>query len=189
MFVGCILLSGFAARVAARPLEDATAAIERREYATALQLLRPLAEQGNADAQVILAMMFITGRGLPQDHAEAVKWLRKGANHRNAVAQCLLRHATDQGLLQDDVAVVAGPQKAADEGNDVAQCLLGVRYGAGDHVQQDYAEAAKWFRKAADQGNADAQAMLGALHAPKSAQLASRAPACAAGSPRRFGEP
>ena len=118
MFVGFILLLSFAARVAARPLEDATIAIERREYATAIQILRPLAEQGNADAQVVLAMMFITGRGVPQDHAEGVKWLQKGANHRNAVAQCLLGHATDQGLLQDDVAVVAGAEKAADEGND-----------------------------------------------------------------------
>ena len=61
MFVGFILLSGFAARVAARPLEDATGAIERGEYTTAFQILRPLAEQGDADAQVALAMMFIAG--------------------------------------------------------------------------------------------------------------------------------
>jgi TPR repeat protein len=59
---------------------------------------------------------------------------------------------------------VAGPQKAADEGNDVAQCLLGVRYGAGDHAPQDYAEAAKWFRRAADRGNACAQSRLALLY-------------------------
>jgi hypothetical protein len=41
IFINFILLSSFATRVAAGPLEDATAAMERRDYATALRLLRP----------------------------------------------------------------------------------------------------------------------------------------------------
>ena len=35
----------------AGPLEDAGAAYDKGDYATALRLLRPLAEQGNAQAQ------------------------------------------------------------------------------------------------------------------------------------------
>jgi hypothetical protein len=46
IFINCILLSSFATRVAAGPLEDATAATERRDYATTLRLLRPLSDQG-----------------------------------------------------------------------------------------------------------------------------------------------
>ena len=49
--VSLILLSSFAAGVVAGPLEDAAAAMKRRDYGTALQLLRPLADQGDAEAQ------------------------------------------------------------------------------------------------------------------------------------------
>ena len=35
---------------------------------------------------------------------------------------------------------------------------------SGDGAQQDYIEAASWFRQAAEQGNADAQFNLGALY-------------------------
>jgi len=48
------LVSSFAAPVAAGPLDDATAAMERRDYATALRLLRPFADQGTAVAQARL---------------------------------------------------------------------------------------------------------------------------------------
>src|SRR4051812_7766262 len=44
---------------------DAAAAYERQEYATALRLWRPLAEQGNADAQFDLGGMYETGQGVP----------------------------------------------------------------------------------------------------------------------------
>jgi hypothetical protein len=50
--VAAMVLS-FANPVVAGPLEDANAAIKRRDYATAERLIRPLAEQGNANASTI----------------------------------------------------------------------------------------------------------------------------------------
>ena len=38
---------------------------------------------------------------------------------------------------------------------------MGVAYDYGRGVQQDYSEAAKWFKKAAEQGDATAQFNLG----------------------------
>jgi hypothetical protein len=64
----------------AGPLDDAQAAYNRGDYATALQLIRPLADQGDARAQSILGLMYESGRGVPQDYAEAVKWYRKAAD-------------------------------------------------------------------------------------------------------------
>ena len=55
--------------------EDATAAHGRGDYATAMRLLRPLADQGNADAQFNLGVIY----EVAQDYAEAVKWFRKAA--------------------------------------------------------------------------------------------------------------
>jgi TPR repeat protein len=90
IFFSFILVSSFAARVVAGPLEDADAAWERRDFAAALQLLHPLADQGNAEAQMKLGFMYVTGEGIPQDYAEAVKWFHLAADQGQANAQCFL---------------------------------------------------------------------------------------------------
>ena len=51
--------------------------------------------------------------------------------------------------------------KAAEKGNVTAQYNLGKCYYNGEGVNQDYAEAARWYRKAAEQGAAAAQCDLG----------------------------
>jgi hypothetical protein len=49
------------AAVVAGPLEDAEAAYDRGDYATALPLFRSLADQSNATAQAILGRMYAHG--------------------------------------------------------------------------------------------------------------------------------
>ena len=49
--------------------------------------IRRLAEQGDADSQYSLARMYITGEGVREDDAEAVKWLRLAAEQGHADAQ------------------------------------------------------------------------------------------------------
>jgi uncharacterized protein len=53
---------------------------------------------------------------------------------------------------------------AAEQGYAEAQYNLGVMYGNGNGVVQDYAEAVKWYRLAAEQGNAKAQNNLGVMY-------------------------
>jgi uncharacterized protein len=74
-----ILVSSFASSVAAGPLEDAAAAVKRRDYATALRLIRPLAEQGDASAQYNLGVFYDNGLGVPQDYVRALMWLNLSA--------------------------------------------------------------------------------------------------------------
>jgi TPR repeat protein len=64
----------------AGPLEDADAAIKRRDYATAVRLIRPLAEQGNANAQYKLGVFYDNGLGVPQDKVSAYMWLNFSAS-------------------------------------------------------------------------------------------------------------
>lgn len=71
----------------AGPLEDAQAAFERGDYATALKLMKPLAAQGNAVAQTRLGIMYENGQGVPQDYDKAVKWYRLAATQGYATAQ------------------------------------------------------------------------------------------------------
>jgi TPR repeat protein len=53
---------------------------------------------------------------------------------------------------------------AAKEGYVRAQVRLGLMYYNGDGVEQDYAEAVRWFRAAAEQGRASAQFSLGLMY-------------------------
>jgi TPR repeat protein len=46
------------------------------------------------------------------------------------------------------------------KGDSAAQYALGMRYGTGDGVKQDYSEAMSWFRQSAEQGDVRAQAKL-----------------------------
>ena len=71
----------------AGPLEDAWAAYQSGDYATALRLWRPRAAQGVALAQNNLGLMYYNGQGLPQDYDEAAKWYRLAAEQGNATAQ------------------------------------------------------------------------------------------------------
>ena len=58
----------------AQDFDKGTAAYDEKDYATALQEWRPLAEQGWASAQFNLGVMYRNGQGVPQDYEEAVKW-------------------------------------------------------------------------------------------------------------------
>ena len=70
----------FATPGGAGPLEDADAAIKRRDYTTAVQLIRPLAEQGDANAQYKLGVFYDNGLGVPQDKIRAYMWLNLSAS-------------------------------------------------------------------------------------------------------------
>ena len=53
---------------------------------------------------------------------------------------------------------------AAEKGDAVAQLNIGLMYYKGQGVEQDYAEAVKWYRKSADQGDVTAQWYLGLMY-------------------------
>jgi hypothetical protein len=74
-----ILALSVIAPAAAGPLDDADAAIKRRDYATAARLIRPLAEQGDASAQYNLGVFYDNGLGVPQDKVRAYMWLNLSA--------------------------------------------------------------------------------------------------------------
>ena len=92
------LLIASAQSAASSPLEDARAAYQRGDYATAMTLLRPLADQGVAMAQFNVGLIYNLGQGVQQNYAEALKWFKRSAEQGNANAQYGL--ATMYGLGQ-----------------------------------------------------------------------------------------
>ncbi len=63
---------------------DGLAAYDRGDYATALRLWRPYAARGDMEAQYNLGGLYDQGLGMPQDHAEALKWYRLAAGQGDA---------------------------------------------------------------------------------------------------------
>ena len=80
-------------------------AYQRGDYATALKEWRPLAEQGNAAAQVGLGVMYDNGQGVTQDFVEAAKWYRLAAEQGDSTAQNDLgvMYVEGRGVTQDFV--------------------------------------------------------------------------------------
>jgi TPR repeat protein len=77
--------------------------------------------------------------------------------------------AEDSRVVDARAAVEAGDYEralallrpAAEEGDPQAQVGLGTLYASGKGVEQDDAEAVRWFRRAAEKGHALAQYNLG----------------------------
>jgi TPR repeat protein len=153
-----LLVWGAAVPAVAGPLEDGMAAYNRGDYATALRLWRPLAEQGDARAQGILGVMYREGLGVPNDYAAAVAWSRKAAEQGSAPAQFDLGHMYLEGLgvSQDYAMAMSWYRKAAEQGNGPAQYNLGLMYAHGRGVPQDFVQAHMWLNLAAAQNTGDA---------------------------------
>ena len=62
-------------------------AYKRGDYATAQREWRQLAEQGDADAQYNLGVMYDFAKGVPQDFTAARQWYEKAAAQGHAGAQ------------------------------------------------------------------------------------------------------
>ena len=78
------LMLGWAGAVHAGDFQKGLEAYNAGDYATALLEWRDLAEQGDAEAQYNLGVMYDNGQGVAQDYAEAVKWYRRAAEQGDA---------------------------------------------------------------------------------------------------------
>src|SRR6202046_3547790 len=114
-----LLMLSLAAPLLAGPLEDAIAADDKGDYATALPLLGQLADQGSAQAQYRLGSMYDAGRGVVQSDAEALKWYRMAAEQGNASAQydLALMYDKGQGVAQNYTEAAKWYVKAANQGD------------------------------------------------------------------------
>jgi TPR repeat protein len=118
--------------------DDVQAAQYREDWQTALKLLQPLADQGNARAQHEIGSMYADGRGVKQNIGTAIKWWHRAADQGNKFALFTLDHL-------DYKAVLKPLEPLADQGDPDAQCALGEMYEKGLGVKQDYAEAYFWL--------------------------------------------
>jgi TPR repeat protein len=148
LFHVSIAVSGFGGQ-----FEDATAAYERGDYATAFRLMKPLAEKGDAKAQYNLGVMYDDGQGIPQDYTNALKWYRSAAEHGIPEAQhnLGLMYYQGQGVPQNYAEAAKWYRRAAEQGLADSQVNLGMMYYHGQGVSRDYVLAHMWLNLAASQ--------------------------------------
>lgn len=151
---------------------EVKAAYDRGDYEIAMELLRPLAELGDAHAQTNLGFMYAEGHGAVSDFVEAMKWYSLGAEQGSTAAQLQLGAMYEYGLgVQSNCfTAIKWYRKAADQGDADAQCCLGNAYVAlafefaESQDNRDFTEAMKWYHLAAGQGSAAAQFNLGNMY-------------------------
>jgi uncharacterized protein len=148
----------------AGPVQDGETAFQKGDYETALKLWRPLAEDGDAEAQRSLGWMYDTGHGVPKDDAQARQWYLKAAEQGNLGAQNRLgmKYIYGRRPTPDDIAIgLSWFEKAAYQGDVDSQRTLGELHEYGDFgIARDHAQAIAWFRMAAKQDDPNSMRRL-----------------------------
>ena len=123
-----------------------------QDYKTAVKWFTLSAEQGNADAQYALGLLYYDGQGVEQDLDAALKWFKLAAEQGNASAQAGLgfMYFSGQSVAQDYNIAVKWLTLASEQGEAAAQNNLGMMYTKGQGVVKDFNKAQNQFFKTID---------------------------------------
>ena len=119
--------------------EDGAEAYMRGDYKTAFGKWGPVAEQGDADAQLWLGVMYKDGRGVSQDFETAIQWFTLAAEQENPYAQFNLgeMHSNGLGVPKNHEIAAKWFGLAAEQGMARAQFHLGLLNAYGHGVRQN----------------------------------------------------
>jgi hypothetical protein len=151
-FLSVFLLSCFVfpAFSNADQLEDAKTAFDNKDYEKAYELLAPLAEAKNAEAQTRLGIMYVNGQGVEMDLTKGLRLIMQAANQGYDVAQaCALDVCMDM----------------AREGNTGAMYNVGGMCLKGWGGEQDKSVCLKWLEEAAKLGHEKSGKVLNKIYA------------------------
>jgi TPR repeat protein len=104
----------------AGPWEDGMASYNRGDYAPAIRLFRPLAEQGNAKAQRVLGVMYRRGEGVARSSVRAFLWFSRAAARGDAQAKLELGEVS-QSMTTEELSQAREMAQAC-EASNYRQC-------------------------------------------------------------------
>ena len=123
-----LLLSAAALNVAqAESLEDAVDAMRSGDFAEAYCIMRPLAEEGDADAQYNIGWMYLNGYGLRINDSLALEWWQKASEqgHSDASFSIGMLYSLGEGEVpKDSDKAIDYYLIAADENHEDAVAIL-----------------------------------------------------------------
>jgi len=149
-----VLIACLGSAAFAEPLQDGAAAFARKDMATAMHLLSPLAEAGDPVAGCMVTVMLDQAHGRVAYDADAMSATCIAAADGKAAAELDLAGDYRGGLIvaKDPLKAATLYRRAADQGSGVAQKVLGDLYAEGAGVPRDFASACAWWGRAAWQG-------------------------------------
>lgn len=142
-------------------------ALKLEDFATAIDLLRPLADAGDPESQNAVGEMLTDGKkGVTIDTVEAAVLFRKAAIQGFAAGQVnlglMLEHG--QGVIRDEAEAARWYRRAALDGFAEGQFNLARLYEKGKGLPLDLGQAVFWYAKSVNQNFAPAQFTYGLMH-------------------------
>jgi hypothetical protein len=119
-------------------LEDAKAAIQNEDFTKSYELLLPLGEENNAEAQFLLGSLYIKGQGVEKDDTKGLSWIMKSAR---------------QGYDQARLRAFSIYFELAGRGDTSAMYNLGYMSLNGWGGEQDPDVGIEWLESAARNGH------------------------------------
>jgi hypothetical protein len=123
-------------------------ALNKGDYATALKLLRPFAEQDDFRAEIYLGTLYYDGNGVPKSAVEAVTWWRKAAEQGSPEAQADLGYCYEEGVgvLRDlvrahmwfNLAAAAGEKRGADERDKLEKRMTAAQITEAEKLAREW---------------------------------------------------
>ena len=149
-YLAGMIAAVFVAGAAGADVKQGVDAWARGDYKAAVDVWRPLAAAGDADAQFNLGQAYKLGRGLPASLPTAIEWFRKAAaqGHNQAIDNYGL------ALFQDGKKAEALPwlEKSAARGERRTQLVLGTMLFNADGVPRDWVRAYALVTRSSQQG-------------------------------------
>lgn len=133
---------------------------------TAFTWLSRAAQEGDADAMEMLAMLYMAGRGCERSEPTSVHWMHKAAlaGSDGAMEKLETAFSNDAERATSDSIDFLVAQKEAANGNANAMAVLGMSYHYGRGVAKSESEGVKWLQKAAEAGHVLSMHWLAGLY-------------------------
>lgn len=131
-------------------LASGIAAFEAKEFRRALQLLQPLAENGEAEAQYRVAIQYQAGLGVVPNPMQAFHWMREaaGQDHGLALHGLGIMYLYGECVEKNEREAALWLQRAADRGLEGSMAALAGLYAEGRGVEKDLEKAKALYRAA-----------------------------------------
>ena len=169
-----LLLAGalalIASPISAADLDDAIAAYQRGEHATAIPALTAAAETGDPLAQVYLGLAYYNGHGVEENDIVAFTWFWRAAEQGDAEGQYQLAYMYTYGFGIPEGEPDPGGKavewftRAAEQGHAEAQFNLGLLLLAGSGIERDEETGLRWIETAAANGSEGARRFTGEIN-------------------------
>jgi TPR repeat protein len=131
-------------------LASGIAAFEAKEFRRSLQLLQPLAENGNPEAQYRLAVQYQAGLGVVQNPLQAYHWMREAAeqDHGLALHGLGIMYLYGECVEKSEREAAIWLERAADQGLAGSMAALAGLYEQGLGVEKNPAKAKELYEAA-----------------------------------------